>query len=85
MPLLGAFIVPHPPLIVPEVGKGEEKKIGDTIRSYREVAKRIAALKPDTIILTTPHSIMYSDYFHISPGTSAKGDLGGFGARKVSF
>ncbi len=85
MPLLGAFIVPHPPLIVPEVGKGEEKKIGDTIRSYREVAKRIAALKPDTIILTTPHSIMYSDYFHISPGTSAKGDLSGFGARKVSF
>ncbi len=85
MPLVGAFIVPHPPLIVPEVGRGEEKKIGKTIQSYHEVAKRIAELKPDTIILTSPHSIMYSDYFHISPGKRAKGDFGNFRAKDVSF
>ncbi len=83
--LLGTFIVPHPPLIIPEIGKGEENKIQKTIDSYHEVAKKIAALKPDTIILTTPHSIMYSDYFHISPGKSARGDLGRFGAGNVSF
>lgn len=85
MLLLGAFIVPHPPLIIPEVGKGDEKKVSDTINSYREVAKCIAALKPDTIILTSPHSIMYSDYFHISPGKSAKGDFGRFGAKNISY
>ena len=27
MPILGAIAVPHPPLIMPEVGRGEEKKI----------------------------------------------------------
>ncbi len=85
MSLVGAFIVPHPPLIVAEVGKGEENKISATLNSYREVARRIAALKPDTIIITTPHSILYSDYFHISPGKTAKGNLGQFGASKVSF
>lgn len=85
MALLGAFIVPHPPLIIPEVGKGEEKKVSATIQSYQEAAKRIAAYQPDTIIITSPHSIMYSDYFHISPGTSAKGDFGKFGAKKVAF
>lgn len=85
MALLGAFIVPHPSLIVPEVGKGEEKKVIDTVNSYREVARRIAKLQPDTIIITSPHTIMYSDYFHISPGSSAKGDFGRFGAKKVSF
>ncbi|MDF2845079.1 MAG: hypothetical protein K0R00_3505, partial [Herbinix sp.] len=53
--------------------------------SYREVAARIAALEPETIIITSPHSIMYSDYFHISPGNSAKGDFGNFGAKQVSF
>lgn len=26
MPVLAAVAVPHPPLIIPEVGKGEEKK-----------------------------------------------------------
>ncbi len=85
MALLGAFIVPHPPLIIPEVGKGDEKKVIDTINSYQEVARRIAALEPDTIIITSPHTIMYSDYFHISPGKTAKGDFGRFGAKKVSF
>ena len=58
MSLVGAFIVPHPPLIIPEVGKGEEKMIAATIESYREVAKRIADLNPDTIIITSPHTIM---------------------------
>ncbi|NLK28687.1 MAG: AmmeMemoRadiSam system protein A [Clostridiales bacterium] len=83
--LLGSFIVPHPPLIIPEIGKGEEGKIQKTIDSYHEIAKKIAALKPDTIVLISPHSIMYSDYFHISPGKSARGNFGRFGASKVSF
>ncbi len=85
MAILGAFIVPHPPLIIPEVGKGTEQKVSDTINSYHEAAKRIAAVKPDTIILTSPHTIMYSDYFHISPGNSAEGDFARFGVKKVSI
>ncbi len=85
MSLVGAFIVPHPPLIIPEVGKGEENKVIATVNSYREAARRIAALKPDTIVITSPHSILYSDYFHISPGKSARGNFGNFGAGKVSI
>ena len=78
MSIKGAFILPHPPLIVPEVGKGEERKIQKTVDAYEEAARRIASLKPDTIVLATPHSVMYADYFHISPGFSASGDLGRF-------
>lgn len=85
MSILGAFIVPHPPLIVPRIGRGEEKKIQKTIDSYHEAARQIAGLNPDTIIVTSPHSILYSDYFHISPGTRAKGNFGRFGARDISF
>jgi AmmeMemoRadiSam system protein A/AmmeMemoRadiSam system protein B len=85
MALVGAFIVPHPPLIVPEVGRGEEMKVDKTIQSYHVVAKTIAKLKPDTIIITSPHSITYSDYFHISPGKKARGNFGNFRAKEVSF
>lgn len=80
MALVGAFIVPHPPIIIPEVGKGQEEKVRRTVESYHEVGRRIAALQPHTIIVTSPHTIMYSDYFHISPGKTARGDLGKFGA-----
>ena len=85
MPLLGAYIVPHPPIIVPEIGKGEEIKIRKTTESYHKAARQIAALKPDTIVVTSPHTIMYSDYFHIAPGRVAKGNFAQFGAKQVSF
>ncbi|HCA69259.1 MAG TPA: extradiol ring-cleavage dioxygenase [Lachnospiraceae bacterium] len=85
MPLLGAYIVPHPPIIVPEIGKGEEIKIRKTTESYHKAARQIAALKPDTIVVTSPHTIMYSDYFHIAPGRAAKGNFAQFGAKQVSF
>ena len=83
--LLAAFMVPHPPMIVPAVGRGSEKTVEETTRAYEKVADEIAALKPETIIITSPHSIMYSDYFHISPGRHASGDFGGFGAPQVKF
>ena len=85
MGILAAFMVPHPPLIVPAIGRGGEKVITETIRAYEKVADEIAALKPETIIITSPHSIMYSDYIHISPGMRATGNFAQFGAPSVSF
>ena len=85
MPIVGAFMVPHPPIMLPEVGRGEEKQIEATTRAYRQVADEIAALKPETIIISSPHSIMYADYFHISPGEFAHGDMGRFRASQVRF
>ena len=85
MPIIAAFMVPHPPMIVPEVGRGSEKQVAKTIASYEKVAGEIAALKPDTIIISSPHSVMYSDYFHLSPGSGAHGSFAEFGAPGVKF
>ncbi len=85
MAILAAFMVPHPPMIVPAVGRGSEKQIQKTIDAYEQVADEIAALAPETIIITSPHSVMYADYFHISPGKGAKGDFGRFRAAQVCF
>lgn len=83
--IIGAFMVPHPPLIIPEIGKGEERKIQETIDAYHEVGLKIAHLKPETIILISPHQVMYADYFHISPGKKAEGDFRQFGAGQVKM
>ena len=85
MPVLASFMVPHPPLIVPEVGRGGEKEVELTIRSYEKVADEIAKIRPETIVITSPHSILYGDYFHISPGKSAKGSFASFRAPSVKF
>ncbi|MDD4081606.1 MAG: AmmeMemoRadiSam system protein A [Eubacteriales bacterium] len=85
MAITGAAMVPHPPLIVPAVGRGGEKQISKTSGAYARAAERVAAWAPETVVIVTPHSIMYHDYIHISPGKSAKGDFGRFGASGVGF
>ena len=83
--VLATYMVPHPPMILPDIGRGQEEQITETIKAYDAVADEIAGLKPETIIITSPHSIMYADYFHISPGRKAKGSFTMFGAGKVRF
>lgn len=85
MAVKGAVMVPHPPVIIPEIGHGEEQKIRETSDSYRKAAARIAGWKPETVVVISPHSVMYADYFHISPGTGAQGDFGQFRASQVKF
>lgn len=85
MPILYTCCVPHPPLIIPEVGQGEEKKIQDTINSYHEVMKKVASFHPDTIIIISPHNTSYIDYFNISDGAHAEGDFGQFRAKQVKI
>ena len=85
MSVIAAYMVPHPPMIVPQVGRGSEKQILKTIQAYETVAAEIAEIRPETIIVTSPHAVMYADYFQISPGKQATGDFGRFRAPEVSF
>ena len=85
MSVVGAIVVPHPPIILPEVGRGEEQKISATDEAYRKAAAFVGELEPETIVLLSPHSVMYTDYFHISPGKGAKGNMGQFRAPQVKF
>ena len=85
MGILAAYMVPHPPMIVPGVGRGRETDIQETIRAYEQVAKEISALQPETIVITSPHAVMYADYFHISPGKGAHGSFARFGDPKTAF
>lgn len=85
MPIIAAYMVPHPPLIIPEVGRGGEAQIEETKIAYERVAEEIAEIEPETIIISSPHATMYADYFHISPGNAATGSFSRFGADKVKF
>lgn len=83
MPILNAIMVPHPPLIIPQVGHGEEKKIQATVDAYRTASRAVAAARPEVVVIFTPHSVLYADWFHISPGDLAAGSFAQFGAAEV--
>jgi len=80
-----AYIMPHPPIARPEVGRGEEKKIQSTLDAYREASKMIAEDAPETIVVVSPHSVVFSDAFYIAAGETWHGDLSNFLAPEVSL
>lgn len=77
--ILKAYAVPHPPIVLPEIGRGEEAKIEATSVALKQVAGEIAELAPDTIILASPHAPLYSDAFFMSFSDVDLGDMGRFG------
>ena len=85
MAVWAGFVVPHPPILLPEIGRGEETKLQATMEAYREVMRAAAALQPDTIVVISPHAPMYADYIHISDGQGAAGDMGTFRAPELRF
>lgn len=78
-----AYFVPHPPIIIPEIGKGEETRIQKTIFAYQAIALEIAEFKPETIIIVSPHATTYEDYFRIESGVASKGDFASFSAPQI--
>ena len=85
MAIIAACAVPHPPLIIPAVGLGREHDIQATVDAYEEVGRRIAELAPDTVVISSPHSIMYRNYLHISPGARAQGSFASFRAPQAAY
>lgn len=79
MGLLAAYAVPHPPLIVPAVGQGQETAIADTTAAYQEVAQRVAEHDPDIIVIASPHAPLYRDGFFISDAPEETGSMAQFG------
>ena len=81
--ILKTYAVPHPPIILPEVGRGEERQIENTTLSFRRMAREIESLAPDTIVISSPHAPAYADGFYIAGGDGGYGDLKSFGIPHV--
>ena len=85
MSILAAYAVPHPPLIIPTIGQGREGEIAATVRAYHETMRAAAEMRPDTIVIISPHATAYDDFFHISPGAGAEGNFAAFGHPEISI
>lgn len=80
MPLKEAYIVPHPPLLVEAVGKESVKDVPGSFSGIKNIAERIAAIKPQTIVLTSPHAPYLYDRFFVDASDRVSGSFARFGA-----
>lgn len=83
--ILGAYLTPHPPIIIEEIGRGEEKRSKDTIDAMKNIAKDIEKKAPSTIVLITPHGPLFRDAISISDDKELKGDFKKFGFKSLAY
>jgi AmmeMemoRadiSam system protein B len=83
MGLVGCFVTPHPPIIIPEVGGPSLAEAEPTVRAMTAVRERAAQLAPDTIVLLSPHSPLARSQMGVSLAASYKGSLAYFRAPQV--
>lgn len=74
------FLLPHPPIIVPAVGKGHENEATMTLSGYKKVAQSAAELRPDTVVVISPHAPLFSDYVFMYDSPVLEGSFWQFGA-----
>ena len=55
MSVLSCYLMPHPPIMVEEVGGRETQKIVSSIKAAKTVGQEIKELSPDTIVIISPH------------------------------
>lgn len=83
--ILSAYLTPHPPIIISQIGQGEELKAKRTVEGMEEIGRDIALRKPQTIVVITPHGPVFSDANAISMEEKLKGDFGAFGHSQLSY
>ena len=78
MSILAAFLAPHPPIIVPAVGRGSHEA-DRTIAALQQAAIDLAALKPETLVILSPHAPLFSDFVYVYSGERLSGSFAQFG------
>jgi MEMO1 family protein len=78
-----AGLMPHAPVLIPEVGQGREQEAASTLAAMRKISARLVALNPDRLVLISPHSPRRHNPFGIWGESSIAGDLGRFRCPEV--
>lgn len=85
MPLNFAAISPHPPLIIPNVGKEKIQTVADTIEAMETLADDFQEKDPQTVIVISPHAPMSPGSFVINEADPLKGNFHRFGDLSTEF
>ena len=52
-------LAPHPPLLIPEIGKDDIRAVKATQKGMEELARRVGCAEPDVVIVISPHAAFF--------------------------
>ena len=83
--LVFSGIAPHPPIMVPEVGREAVAGVRDSIHAMAELTRRLIDTGAETVVLISPHAPLEADSFVAYEGPTLYGDFSHFQAPGTDF
>src|SRR3989304_1273585 len=78
-------IVPHPPIIIPEIGKGRLKEANATYDSMRLLAREMSDYAIDTVVIISPHGVNYYDSMGVATAPTSDGSFDSWGVKGLDY
>lgn len=82
--LVGCALLPHPPIMLTEVGGAESEKVEKTAAAAEATAEFLLQGGPSTIVLITPHGAAFRDAVGVNMSPVLRGNLASFGAAEIA-
>jgi AmmeMemoRadiSam system protein A/AmmeMemoRadiSam system protein B len=83
--LVFSAIAPHPPIMVPEVGRESIARVENSIEAMAELTQRLLDSGAETVIVISPHAPLEADSFVAYQGPAVYGDFTNFSAPDTYF
>lgn len=82
---VAAGLFPHPPIMLPEIGGDELRKIDATVRAVQAAARLIVSQKPETLVIMSPHNYVFPDGATLVEAPRLYGNLDAFGYPELAM
>ena len=83
--LVFSGIAPHPPIMVPEVGRESIASVMDSIEAMAELSRRVIDSGAESVVLISPHAPLEIDSFVAYEGPEVTADFSNFNAPEIQF
>ena len=76
-------VAPHPPIMIPEVGGREVKKVQASTIALQRLADEIETIGPESLLVMSPHTPIHAESFTVKTSPLLSGSFSTFGAPQV--
>lgn len=78
MSLVFSAIVPHPPILIPRIGKDNISRLKKTISAYAKLKTELEKKQATVLIIISPHGPQAHDFFILNYSLGYQSDFGEF-------
>lgn len=85
MSIVFSAIVPHPPILIPAIGKENINQLKATVDAYAKLEQDLYGSQAETIIIISPHGRLQAEAFTINLNPEFRGNFEEFGDLSTKF